>query len=389
MATYYVPPPQRAAARLPYHDTSPVDEDQITLLDMQRSIYVFPNPSSAPPSPGGSMMSSIPTDYSGTISSSSRPGSRDHSRSLSSTESPLRGRARATSSAAVTPSSPWRVVRSNPSGRTTSEGGTDLDVEVWDWMAESEGADGNDTWDLEAEVERIGRWGISLSSHNQAWLPELAPHASSASRPLTVAIPHRLQPLHSNDGRFRNDSTGLRSRTQSNTSAVSSSLGSTFSSFRLSAIQSPQPRVHIPLLSFIASFFSLDLDDPALRLLTASNSTSESILFPGHSLFLDPQSDPEELTSPSSEDSDSEGLQEEVRKAEQPHGLLRLLVLSDESRTSIRTLRDGIAVSCSTVLPTRASPFSLPSIGSVFGLCRAVGDACRKSGQALRELSAK
>lgn len=365
------------------------DEEQITLLDSQRSIYIFPNPSSAPPSPGGSMVSSIPSDYTGTLSGSSRPGSREHSISLSSrnSRSPRGRRTRGGSSAAGIHSH-WRAIGTSPSGRTTSESGTDVEVEVWDWMADSDGVgDENATWELEAEVERVGRWGIPVHAIHQPWPAQSTPPASSStSRPLTVTIPYRFHPLHSDDTGRPVHEPG-RSRTQSNTSAVSSSLASTFASFRLSPIQSPQPRVQIPLLSFIASLFSLDLDDPALRLLTNSNSTSESVLFPGHNTLLDSDSEQDE---PSSSSSSGQNLNTEAEDEEtshpEPHGFLRLLVISDESRLSIRALRDGLVVSCTTVLPSGISPFSLPGFDSVLGVCRLVGDACFKGGKALREL---
>ncbi|KAH8104777.1 hypothetical protein BXZ70DRAFT_615714 [Cristinia sonorae] len=373
MSTYYTPPPQRATGA-----SSNVlgmnDEDHITLTDMQHSIYVFPNPASAPPSPGGSFVSSIPSDYSGTLPGSSRFGSREHSLSLSSTNSRPRTRTRRSSSAVLIPSRRFSGGIS-PAGNT-SEGGTDMEVEVWDWMADSEGSSlENVTWELEAEVERVGRWGLPPHSRDEPW--QTIPRGSSHSmpQPLTVTIPYRMHPLHTSD---------TRARTQSSTSAASS-VASVFSSFRLSAIQSPQPRVHIPLLSFIASLFSLDLDDPALRLLTNSNSTSESVLFPGHSSLLDTQLDLDEPSSSSSgQDPDSESVDHESTHSHQPHGFLRLLVLSDETRISIRALKDGLAVSCSNVRTPSPSPFSLPTLGGVYGLCRLIGDACWKGGKAWR-----
>jgi len=130
-----------------------------------------------------------------------------------------------------------------------------------------------------------------------------------------------------------------------------------------------------------------------LRILTSSNSASECGLFPGHkALFVH---DTKTHSSDSSDDEDADCSSESVdvdagRIVEaEAHGLLRLLVLSNDSISSMRTLRDGLAAVSSgyssACLPFQPHHFRCQALVAC-SLYELVGDTCLNSGKARREL---
>lgn len=125
----------------------------------------------------------------------------------------------------------------------------------------------------------------------------------------------------------------------------------------------PEPlsgEIRLPLLSFFASFLSVD--DATLRLVTH---------LPAHSVLLFP--------GPVSFPSD-EGARETSDSGE-THGIDALLEPSSRQQ---RALRDSLAVACDeTILPS--NPFGL-SISSLVGLLDIVRGVCAGSRAALREV---
>ncbi|KAJ3490654.1 hypothetical protein NLI96_g1282 [Meripilus lineatus] len=385
MTSSYAPPPQRitpsdtSLASTSYNSPNTTTPDEeLTILDLQTSVYVFPNP---PSSPGGSSLFSVSSDFTGpfpgSLSTASR--GRDHSRSITSDSRASQEQSPAPSieveSQEDENSAGWRFVTQTQSTAARSRS---PDVEVWNWSADStEDMDDHRVWELEREVERAGRWDPSY--------PRRRPLESvSSARPFTFptisnAFPTRF--IRTFDIRNQNQN---RIRTQSNIST-----GSTWASLSTRAsVQTPHPRIHIPLLSYIASLFALDLDDPALRLLT--NSTSDSVLFPGQNSLLDSSDPSEDDSTETIDDDDADGSEStnDESTTSKEHGVLRLFAFTDESKVALRSVREGLGVVCNPsfngAIP--ASPFTLPSIGGVSGLYRLVGDVWAKGGQALRQL---
>jgi len=389
MAAYYIPSRQYASSSQNIRrNEQPANADALTTIDLhfgEHSIYVFPNPSSSPPSPASSLFSA-PTDFdpsspsSSSSRSRSRPRARLHASSLSVRTNGSRSLSIGqTSTDSAPPSSYFHVERpstlpSNP------ESDPDID-EVWDWTRASMSSGEHGSWDLEEEVERMSRWDIDLR------LRQLTERTSAH-------VAHHRTRL-----------TPLRTRTLSQRTTTSASLGSA-RRVRSPSIparpSSPQPRIRIPLLSFFAAIFALDLDDPALRLLTqAAPSDAESLLFPGHTAAGLRQSftEHEHQTDPSSSDSnvgsdyDSDSTtdsgidthtHEDLRPDPSPdiHGLQKLLSSThDPSGAALRSLRAGLAVSKS--MP---ADFGLPGMRGLVGLWRAVGNVYARSGQAWREV---
>ncbi|OBZ71494.1 hypothetical protein A0H81_08426 [Grifola frondosa] len=366
MATYYVPPRQQASTsqsqRPRRRDEAP---DELANLDItfgDHSIYIFPNPPSAPPSPGSSLFSA-PTDFNSSFSSPSQP-SRSRSRS----------RIRRHNSIGSNGSSWGRVQRAFdggvPQGSRTSPstGDLDIDVEVWDWRADSadySDSNGSSSWVLESEIERASRWNIDLPLARQSR------HTRRLSAPRSDRSPARQQ---------------SRSRTLSRTTSIPP-----FARCPVSQA-TPHPRIHLPLLSFFATLFSLELGDPALRLLTRSGAAdAEALLFPGQR-FLVQEPGPSRrssLDTASDTDTDGTALDSEVAVEsdaddEPPHGLQKLFLssFSDPSAAALRSLRGGLAVR----LPVSAGlDFGVPSPRKLYGLWRAVGEVCARSSQAWRE----
>ncbi|KIP06201.1 hypothetical protein PHLGIDRAFT_128412 [Phlebiopsis gigantea 11061_1 CR5-6] len=338
MATYYTSPTRRTSASTEgsrsYPPRPSVEVDQ-------ESVYIFPVPSSIPASPDGSSIFSVPSDFTDSLTESS--GRSRHS-SISSrfTE---RSRSRAGSLHRLSSVGEDAEAVFSPVG----DGGLDSEVEVWDWTDEAsddlpiEGS----SWAFEPDGTRDDSWRHPLVRR------------PSLSRTQLDALPNVThQPLLSH-----------RVRKQSNSSTPSATRSSRYT---------PHPRVRVPLLSFVTSLLSVDLDDSALRLLT--HSTSDSVLFPGQSGLLDSHesaSSVRDADSPQIVAFHADGTAEDPR----PHGLLRLLT----EETSSKSVRDGLAVVYDAPLAL-ASPFALPTLSSISNLCRFVGDVWVNGGQAWREL---
>lgn len=354
MSTYYIPPRHQSQSDASYlSSNTPVTagppREQREDLQLEESIYIFPTPSSTPASPSGSSAFSAPTDFTDSISLSTGTRSRDQSFSSSvprrSPSPQYRSRRRGTATGSAT--------RTQSRARSYETDEYDLEVEYWDWAAESgeDIPDDDGIWEFEAELERASRWDLPARLVRR--LSPLRPLGSGSNAPTADFYEQHYRIF-------------LRARTQSNTSSLST--GSSLSS---KLDPAPHPRIHIPLLSFFASLLSLNLDDPALRLLT--HSSTDTILFPGQRSLLsegasatwDPPSD---------------------NKADSPkaHGLVRLRHVDDGSRPPDRTLMDGLAVACDkSKLP---NPFSLPGFTALAGLCRFVGGVWTNSGKAWQEV---
>ncbi|KAF7798443.1 hypothetical protein EIP86_009664 [Pleurotus ostreatoroseus] len=347
MSTYYIPPRQHAHSEASYRSPSTLATDvecprqTEPELQLDQSIYIFPTPSSVPPSPSGSSVLSAPSDFTEAFSLSTGTRSRDQSFSSSAPRSP-RHRSRP-QGAAFAPNS----YRSTSHARSSGED-YDPEVEVWDWTAESgeDIPDDDGLWEFEAEVERASRWDVPVQ-----FIRRLSP----------------LRPM-SNPADFYEQHYRLlqRTRTQSNISNFTSvsSLSS-----HPSVVQTPHPRMHIPLLSFFASLLSLNLDDPGLRLLT--NSSPDSVLFPGQSNLL-------------SDGASWSSTAEEETKQPSPHGLLRLQLSEDGSRPPNTVLKDGLAVSCDP--DNVPNPFTLPGLSTLAGLYCIVGGVWSSGEKAWREV---
>ena len=338
MATYYTPPTRRTSASTegsrPYPPRPSVEVDQ-------QSVYIFPVPSSIPASPDGSSIFSVPSDFTDNLTESS--GRSRHS-SVSS---------RFTETSRSRTGSLYRLSSVGEDAEAVfspvGDGSLDSEVEVWDWTDEA--SDDlpieDSSWAFEPDGTRGDSWRHPLVRR------------PSLSRTHLESLPNATyQPVLSH-----------RVRTQSSSSTRSAARSSRYT---------PHPRVRVPLLSFVASLLSVDLDDSALRLLT--HSTSDSVLFPGQSGLLDSHestSSVRDTDSPQAVAFHADGTPEESR----PHGLLRLLTEDSSSKS----VREGLAVVCDAPLAL-ASPFAIPTLSSISDLCRFVGDVWTNGGQAWREL---
>ncbi|KAI0697906.1 hypothetical protein BC835DRAFT_1336798 [Cytidiella melzeri] len=317
MSTYYKARPRRASTSSS-QPPPPRQTEVLAALDVaDQSIYIFPTPPSLPGSPGGSSVFSAPSDLTGSSGFDARSRGDTVSSHASTSRSPDRLHPRLSSA-------------SPPSNS---------DFELWDWVAAS-GEDVSDRrglWELEDDLERASRWNI-ISRHP----------AASQTQPLTSSsFPS------TNDFIEQHYRVFLRSRAQSNISNLTAnSRGTNRSAF------TPQPRIHIPLLSFFASLLFLDLEDPALRLL--SQSSPDSILFPGQPTLLG-SPDEDELVK--------------------PHGLLRLLARG--SQYPVNVIKDGLAVVCDPSFSI-ANPFGVPEISAIRKFGRFVGGTWSKGGKAWR-----
>lgn len=364
MAAYYAPRRPRSVSRV---SVSLIDDrDEATAGEQSQdvpplalhSVYIFPSPASAPPSPATSV-SSAPTEFDFSSPIASRPSSR--------TRLPQ---------SAVSDVSSFDWDASTPSGN-------DLEVEIELWDAASDLAagpsDSEESWAFEGEVERIGLASVDVPYAPQSYHARQAP----------------LSPTQYHDAtrtRYRLSARPRpRSRTRSRVRTIS------ISSLALSSTQqtAPHPRIHIPLLSFFSSLLSIDLDDPALRLLSnAEPGDAEAILFPGQNSARLLAEAEEQRPGRRSFDSDSETETESTGSGELPpydveaetHGLPKLLLasISDHSTVALRSLRAGLAVR----IPTTASHFTLPLPRGVelVGLWRALGEVCSKGSQAWKEV---
>lgn len=369
MAAYYARPRQPATTAQALHSAhqsvrNEPQDGQLPLLDIDiggQSIYIFPNPSSVPPSPGSSSLFSAPTDLPSSLDSSihrRRPRGRHHTSSFS---------AQTTSSRSGSTGSYLHVPHSlSPATPTDTDLDAyvdgDIEVELWDWTGSSarsrgEGSSEPESWVLEEEVQRASRWALADEDT----------HVRGRTFPLGASSTHARVAL--DDARRRLSLGPLRSRTNSRSSGSLSS----------SSTVAPQPRIRIPLLSFFAALLSLDLDDPALRLLTqAAPPDGQSILFPGHSgSSLSAASDP---ASPSSEKPNSQRSELGPDLPPGTHGLQRLLSSTTEpAGAALRSLRAGLAIPLE---------IDVPGVTGLASLFRAVGEVYHRSGQAWREVMA-
>ncbi|KAL1950251.1 hypothetical protein VTO73DRAFT_5375 [Trametes versicolor] len=375
MAAYYAPRRARAVAQAST-PTSTGDNGPAAELEERQdglhSIYIFPSPASAPPSPAVSV-SSAPTDFDFSSPISSRSTSCTRPPQWDTTQADIRDASRSSVSAAYDASSCCWDLPSPP--------GIDLEIDIllWDITSDvtTEPSNSDESWALEGEVERVGFAEVDLLYTPHLRRARQAPLSSSQS-------PDGSRPRYRFSARPRQ-----RSRTRSRIRTTS------ISSLALSSTQqtaAPHPRIHIPLLSFFASLLSLDLEDPALRLLTnAESGDAEAVLFPGQSsarLLAQVEEQPTDRRSFES-DSDTEtesttgelpphDLQEEV------HGLPKMLLasISGQSAVALRSLRAGFAVR----LPATASELlPLPRATEIIGLWRVFGEVCSRGGQAWKD----
>jgi len=311
MSQYYRP---RQSQRGPSPHSSVAREqerEQLSLqIDLEDSIYVFPNPSSSagssPLSPSLGSDISAPTDLTLSRPSGSRSRSRnssDHG-SFSQTKS-ISGRM------------PTNI------GRRISVGvDGDPEVEIWDWntdMDTSVAVSEESAVGLE-DVDRTHRWNVLVPRRNHSSRRD--PFSSSS---LWRARQQQLDYVTSRTASVPR-STHRRHR------SVDSVAGSI----------ADHSRIRIQMLSFIASL--LFIDEATIRLLT--HPSSESALFLGHSYSDEHPSD--EHDGP-------------------PHGAAKLLAGSDEKQT----LKEGLAIACDpSVLPF--NPFALPRPSGLWDLVNGV-----------------
>ncbi|KAI1789653.1 hypothetical protein LXA43DRAFT_561408 [Ganoderma leucocontextum] len=374
MAAYYVRQRPSSVSRTPSLATEPDGNDtrdnlrrSLNPLSPDHSIYIFPDPPSSPPNPPspGSSLFSVPTDFEPSDSFSSRSRRRTSSNGAGA--------------AAFTSDSGEEIPRQRISQVSDNE--VEIDVELWelstnpDHIADSSATD-DESWVLEEQVQRIGAGNIDVSFVSPLRTPHRARKLSAPQSPNTAAKHHWvLRPQ-------RRSRSHSRIRTNS---SVSSSLAPP-SARRAS----PHPRIHIPLLSFFSSLLSVDMDSPALHLLTHSDpGEAESVLFPGHTTAqllsrgmppagVDEQDGSSESESGTDTDAGTSADEEE-------HGLPRLLLasFSDPSKSALRSLRAGLAV-CIPNSPDM--PLPILDVSGLVGLWRVVGEVCAKSSQAWREV---
>ncbi|KAI9058275.1 hypothetical protein FKP32DRAFT_1260164 [Trametes sanguinea] len=364
MATYYLPPRTRSVSRtssvanvdINAFDTLPLNGVGNDLAD--QSIYIFPNPTSVPPTPGGSVISA-PTEFDYSFESRS-----------TSLSGPLtcdtfsRRRRESTGSKA---SSISRGMR------RSSHDHFDIDVEIWD--VESE-----------ASPDAVESEGSSWALEGVTDLRTSPDFETAPSRSFVVST-HEIDATHL--GRQR--PLRYRKRSQTHSRIRTSSLSSLSRSSPSEAV--PHPRIHLPLISFFTSIFRIDMDDPAVRLLTCGNSgETESVLFPGHgSISL---VDPDGIEPGDLQAVDRHNLGPCKTKEGQPlshdgnseiHGLPKLLLakLSDQSTVAIQTLRVGLAA---RIVPSSGLGLAVPRTSDLVGLWTILGGIYASGGRAWKEL---
>ncbi|KAA1469863.1 hypothetical protein DENSPDRAFT_835536 [Dentipellis sp. KUC8613] len=303
----------------PYHRVSPPVsnslpslQDEVSHAIDEQSIYIFPSPPSAPPSPSGHS----------TLSYCVVPGrSRARDESVSSL-----------AQSSVSGATGWEEVKAfseRPPG-TRTKPLNDRRIEVWQSAFDSEAEDSESV--LEEEITRASRWDmIPPRIVNEVHAPPAQSH------------PHVVRRARRSVLKAEEHISYIRTRTQSSSSASTSPAV-------------PHPRIRLPLLSFFASFFSID--DATLHLI--SQSPSHSILFPGSGL-------PPDILSDS-----CEGL------GDTSHGMCKLLTLEGET-TSVR---EGMLIACDASIvhsnPFIAAPLPLAGlIGLVKGVWAGGANAAR------------
>lgn len=339
MATYYRPPPLRTSANVAQQpEDTPLSHTYGPSQEVpDQSIYIFPVPPTIPSSPGGSSVFSAPSDFTEEFTISSVGRSRHSSISSQFTD---RSRSHDGSRTQLSFVDEDAEAVFSP----MVDMGSDPEVEVWEWTETEAGDD--------------------LSPTDASWCFE----ASGSSGTLPSRQYHLARHTDTSRTMSRHDYRSIRPQLPYMRSRTHSSL-SAHSSDRYT----PHPRTKVPLLSFFASILSLDLDDPALRLL--QHSAPDSVLFPGQPGLLHNE------RVPSSTAHRSDAFEDESASSEldEPHGVLRLL--SEDSAT--KSVREGLATIYDSPLP---NPFMLPGWSSLTSLYRFVGDVWTNGGQAWREL---
>jgi len=219
----------QATANEPSH--SPRHSDDSSL---EQSIYIFPNPLSAPPSPN---TAALTPDV----------------RQVLIAYTPEPSRSRSVSVVTESTGTGWDGARS-PFDSTAS-GADDLDAGVWEWPALSEVSVDQNELVLEEDIVGPSRWDLIASRRTPPHTSNspLVPLAIRVRRYTTQQLPAR--PL-----------SWIRSRTQSAASSLSS------------VIVIPHPRIRIPLLSFFSAL--LGVDESTLDLI--EHTPSHSVLFSGY-----------------------------------------------------------------------------------------------------------
>ncbi|KAL7280009.1 hypothetical protein ACG7TL_006422 [Trametes sanguinea] len=364
MATFYLPrrtqPVSRASpgADVDTNAADPVPPASTGIDLADQSIYIFPSPASMPPTPGGSV-TSAPTDFD--FSSESRSTSLSGSLTCNTSLRRRRGSA--------------SIEASSKSGglQTPAHDHLEIDVEIWDVESdpssdamESEGS----SWALDGytDFDTLPDLGAAPSRTLVVSPDEIDTARLRRQRPLRY---QQRSPKHSRVG-------------------TSSSLSSSHSSPPEAV---PHPRIHLPLLSFFTSILWIDMDDPAVRLLTCADSgESESVLFPGHGstrLLYPDGIEPDDLQvvgrdslgtgkSLKGQTLDNEGDSEH-------HGLPKLLLatLSDQSTVAIQTLRAGLSA---RITPSSDLVLALPRASDLVGLWTILGNLYATSGRAWRDM---
>lgn len=347
MTSYYYPTPRRRALTGDPELSGPSHRDLVALDVSEPSIYIFPTSLSLPASPGDlSSIYSAPSDFTDFSDTSSRSRS-------TSFDANTRGNSTASSYQLPPSSVPNHAAQAIP---LPSDVVSKLGTEPWDWVETSRDIPAQERyWESEEQFGRHGKRDI---------VPQQLTNEHALSR--------RLYPSQAtNDFVDRHYHTFLRPRIQSHISDLNSPPFSNHSTF------TPRPRIHIPLLSLVASLLSIDLDDPALRLL--DQSSPDSILFPGQSHLLGVGGD--ELEAPPTEEHDERRTSGHLIQ----HGLVRLL--TDGTYHSVTVVRDGLAVICDPLL-LFARPFGVTGLSSLSSLGRLAGDTVLKVAQGWQEVHA-
>jgi len=341
MSQYYIPPRQqshRRSATTPSTSTEGRQQSQTQeglLLNNGTSItnskYIFPSPSSS----DDPLLISSPSQSDSSIFSTPADAELYHSTTtFSVVPPPLR------SSRARDDRSDESYIDLTVSTDTRrSYSADDEGDEVWDWSGDptpnEDSLSESDSSGVEVDSSVAGRrWDI-VSRVSSG-------HASAFTRHFQVR-PHALAP------RARRLSDYVRSRNHSRATAVSISTTSSRPLHDDRSSSTPHPRVRIPLLSLIASLFAVD--ETTLHLLTHSTTHHGSVLFPGHNALPDPLL----LSEPTAEDEDALKIRDEEHDM---HGFHKLLVSSDISSDSWKSLKRGLAMVYSNTTP-------VPSMGIV------------------------
>ncbi|KAI0076346.1 hypothetical protein K474DRAFT_1663191 [Panus rudis PR-1116 ss-1] len=336
-------------AQIPGNDSRRDNLGQQPLtVDLEDSIYIFPNPSSIPPSPSGYSDFSAYTDL-----SPCSPGALSQSDSSASCIFLHENASRHNDATSREVAS----FRAGATARTSDDSQSDLD-----WTSLGDDAQFNVATSpvgQKASPSPLRMWPIQATPRSSAQRVYIAHFRSQIERRHHVLdLPREYE--------------CMRVRTLSNVTYASLS-----SSSNAHAV-SPHPRIYIPFLSFISVILGLDLDDPALRLL--HNSSSDSILFSGQGNLAGihdieaclGDSSNTETSQPTSSDSEV-------------HGVARLFVYSDDSRLSTKAIRHALEATSSSLLNITSS-VSVPSItSSFFGLCRLVGNVLVNERKAPRQ----